>query len=123
MQPLEIGAHSYIRSGVVGAVSHIGRYVSIGQDVSLGLLKREHPIRWISTSNDYYKGYVPDFSYVKIGNDVWIGSRVIVFDGVVIGHGAIIAAGAIVTKHVGYFDIVAGNPAKKIGGKIFHRVS
>ena len=39
----------------------------------------------------------------------------IVFDGVVIGHGAIIAAGAIVTKHVGYFDIVAGNPAKKIG--------
>jgi serine acetyltransferase len=32
-----------------------------------------------------------------------------------IGEGAVIGAGAVVTKNVGPYAIVAGNPARKIG--------
>jgi len=32
-----------------------------------------------------------------------------------IGRGAIVAAGAVVTRDVGAYEIVAGNPAQKVG--------
>ena len=51
---------------------------------------------------------------VVIGNDVWIGANVIILPGVNIGDGAVIAAGAVVTKNVGPYEIVGGNPAKLI---------
>lgn len=51
---------------------------------------------------------------VIIGNDVWIGANVIILPGVTIGDGAVLAAGAVVTKDVGPYQIVGGNPAKLI---------
>lgn len=51
---------------------------------------------------------------VTIGNDIWIGSRVTILPGVTIGDGSIIGSSAVVTKDVASYDIVAGNPAKKI---------
>jgi maltose O-acetyltransferase len=51
---------------------------------------------------------------VVIGNQVWIGYRAIILPGVTIGDGAVVGAGAVVTKNVEPFDIVAGNPARKI---------
>lgn len=52
---------------------------------------------------------------VVVGTDVWIGFGSIVLSGVNISRGAIIAAGSVVTKDVGSYEIVAGNPAKCIG--------
>ena len=52
---------------------------------------------------------------VVIGDRVWIGYRAIVLPGVTIGEGAVVGAGAVVTKNVGPYAIVAGNPARKIG--------
>jgi acetyltransferase-like isoleucine patch superfamily enzyme len=46
--------------------------------------------------------------------DVWIGANSVILDGVTIGQGAIIGANSVVTKDVSSYDIVAGNPAKKI---------
>jgi virginiamycin A acetyltransferase len=49
-----------------------------------------------------------------IGNDVWIGRQAVIMPGVSIGDGAIIGAHSIVTKNVGPYEIVAGNPARVI---------
>ncbi len=48
------------------------------------------------------------------GDDVWIGANSVIVDGVTIGKGAIIAANSVVTKDVSSYDMVAGNPAKKM---------
>jgi acetyltransferase-like isoleucine patch superfamily enzyme len=51
---------------------------------------------------------------VIIDNDVWIGQNVTILDRVWIGDGARIAAGSVVTKNVGPYDVVGGNPATLI---------
>ena len=45
---------------------------------------------------------------------MWIGRGAYIKEGVTIGDGAIIGMGSVVTKDVGPYEIVAGNPAKKI---------
>ena len=55
---------------------------------------------------------------VRIGNDVWIGTRAIIMPGVEIKDHAIVGAGTVVTKNVGEWEIVAGNPAKHIGSRL-----
>jgi acetyltransferase-like isoleucine patch superfamily enzyme len=52
-----------------------------------------------------------------IGNNVWIGVRAIILPGVVLNEGSIVGAGSIVTRSTEKFDIVAGNPAKKINSR------
>jgi len=52
---------------------------------------------------------------LKIDSYVWIGANAIILPSVThIGKGAIIGAGSVVTKNIQPYDIVAGNPAKKI---------
>jgi acetyltransferase-like isoleucine patch superfamily enzyme len=55
---------------------------------------------------------------VIIGDRAWIGYRAILLPGVVIGEGAVVGAGAVVTKDVEPYTIVAGNPAREIGGRV-----
>lgn len=55
---------------------------------------------------------------VTIGNDVWIGAGAIILPGVKIANHAIVAAGSIVTSSVNEWDIVAGNPAKKVSNRL-----
>ncbi|MBN2669257.1 MAG: acyltransferase [Bacteroidales bacterium] len=50
----------------------------------------------------------------KIGDNVFIGTHAIIMPGITIGNNCIIGAGSVVTKDVGDFSIVAGNPAKLI---------
>jgi acetyltransferase-like isoleucine patch superfamily enzyme len=52
---------------------------------------------------------------VKIGKYVFVGAGAKILSGVNVGNGALIAAGSIVTRDVGKFEIVSGNPAKVIG--------
>lgn len=59
-----------------------------------------------------------DFAFVTrpvvIEDYVWIGTGAIILPGVVLGHGAVVAAGSVVTKSVGPYEIVGGNPARFI---------
>ncbi len=57
---------------------------------------------------------------VIIGSDVWIGAGAIILPGVQIANHAIIAAGSVVTNNVDEWDIVAGNPAKKVSSRLNH---
>ena len=56
--------------------------------------------------------------HTEIGRDVWIGTKATIMPGVKINDHAIVAACSVVTKDVESWDIVAGNPAKKIGSRL-----
>lgn len=51
---------------------------------------------------------------VTIRDDAWIFPNVLIMPGVTIGCGAVVYPGSVVTKDVGDFDIVGGNPARTI---------
>lgn len=54
---------------------------------------------------------------IEIDDFAWICTNAIILPGVKIGKGAVVGAGAVVSKDVGEFEIVVGNPAKSIGKK------
>lgn len=60
---------------------------------------------------------------IEIKNDVWVGDSVLLLPGISIGNGAVIAAGSVVTKDVGAYTVVAGNPAKKISNRASQEVA
>ena len=112
--------------------THIGKYTSIGQNVSTAVGK--HPVSEnISTSPTFFSmdprnrlqyasrqvydetGVLQDGMYsIVIGNDVWIGNNVTMLSGITIVDGAIIGAGSVVTKDVEPYAVYVGNPARKI---------
>ncbi len=111
---LLFGAHSYIRSGTLHNVSRIGRFCSFGQNVTIGQLKKTHPIDFASTSRELCLEYEYSAPPAEVGHDVWIGDGAVIMEGVKIGHGAVIGKNALVTKDVLPYQIVGGNPAKPI---------
>lgn len=120
-----IGAHSYGHPQIYEpdyAGLTIGRFVSIGPNVTLILGNHNH-----STISTYpfatLREYWPSAPEVDdhfsrgdiiIGNDVWVGANATIMSGVHIGDGAVIAAGALITKDVAPYDIVGGQPARVI---------
>jgi putative colanic acid biosynthesis acetyltransferase WcaF len=52
---------------------------------------------------------------ITIGKNSFIGARVMILPGVSIGDQAIVGAMSVVSKDVPNHQIVAGNPAQKIG--------
>ncbi len=54
---------------------------------------------------------------IRIGKNSFIGVRAMILPGVSIGDRAIVGAMSVVSKDVPDHQIVAGNPAKKIGGR------
>lgn len=112
---LNVGAYSYVRSySKLLGIAEIGRYCSIGRNVTLGLNPRNHPLDWVSTSTQFSRHYNNELSPTIVGHDVWVGNNAVVMAGLTIGHGAIIGCDAVVTKDVLPYEIVAGNPAKSI---------
>ena len=53
-------------------------------------------------------------------SEAWIGFRSTILSGVSIKRGAVVAAGSVVTDDVEAYDIVSGNPAKRIGRRFTH---
>ena len=123
LNAFEGGAFSYIGPSARLHWVKLGRYCSIGNDVSI---LSEHPTDWLTTSPVAYQSIFqtefkvkPPFQFDNlkttiIGNDVWIGAGVQIKTGVRIGDGAIIGAGAVVSHDVDPYTICGGVPAKKI---------
>lgn len=120
----EVGSYTYFAGFNSVMNAKIGKFCSIGSNVSIG--PGRHPIEYVSTSPVFYsaykqcgftfadKSYYNEMGTVKIGNDVWIGANAVIFDDITVGDGAVIAAGAIVTKDVEPYSVVGGVPAKFI---------
>ena len=112
------GSHIYVSAGTLidysGGVT-LGDYVWISEDVMIFthdhyFMRRDIPKPVCQT----IKG-----SALVIEDDAWIGVRAIILPNVNrIGRGAIVGAGAVVTKDVGDFEIVGGNPAVVIGQRV-----
>lgn len=119
----EIGRYSYLGTGCTVVNTQIGAFCSIAGGCLCG--GAAHPTDWLSSSPVFHEGrnlLGKNFSSHKfnpykktvIGNDVWIGARAILKAGITVGNGAIIGMGSVVTKDVGYYEVWAGNPARKI---------
>ena len=102
----------------------IGRYVSLGPEVHV--FRRNHPKSRLSLHPAFYNkllAFLPEDTVppveenpLIIESDAWIGARSTILPSCKrIGIGAIVGAGAVVTRDVGDFEVVAGNPARKIG--------
>ncbi|EWH08497.1 acetyltransferase [Catenovulum agarivorans DS-2] len=109
---LSVGRNTSINRG---AVINAGGGVEIGNDVLIG------PNVTIYSQNHLFKdksltinsqGY--EYGPVTIEDDVWIASNVTILPGVKIAKGAVVGAGSVVTKSVPAYQVVVGNPAKKI---------
>ena len=121
-----VGFGSYVNNNADLTDTDIGRYTSIGTNVSTVIGK--HPIskqvamhpaftdpqKIFGFSYTDKKIFDPAQERTKIGNDVWIGNNVLIMGGVKIADGAVIGAGSIVTKDVKPYSINAGVPAKPI---------
>lgn len=132
-RPIIIGDNSYIAADCVihGPVT-IGQNVSINHHVSLDGGKKGITIGDYSRIAAYTHAYAfnhgmdPDrlvceqavhSQGITIGCDVWIGANTGIVDGVQIGDHAVVGMGSLVTKSVGSYCKVAGNPAKVIGAR------
>lgn len=118
-----IGKYSYTGEFTKIFDTSIGKFVSIGWNVSIGA--HEHIYTRISTHSFIYQDFNKRFNLLdkaiddsgeenrqtEIGNDVWIGCHAIIKRGVCIGYGAIIGSGSVVTKDVPPYAIVVGTPA------------
>lgn len=108
------------RSGM-GVRARVANAV-IGEDVMMG-----PNVVFIARNHEFARMDIPmieqgfrESEPTRVADDVWIGTAAILLPGVQIGRGAIIGAGAVVTRDVEAYAIVAGNPARRIGGRREH---
>jgi len=109
-----VGEYTYIGKRCVVTKAIIGRYCSIGNNVSIGI--GEHDYTKISTSAQFYDDPYLELTAkeVIVEDDVWIGTDVVILRGVRIGRGAVIGANSVVTKDIPRYAIAVGVPAKSI---------
>jgi len=105
----------------IGVNSYIDGPVKIGNQVMMGpqvtIYRRNHTMAKLDIPmiEQGFDSFVP----LDIEADVWIGGHVIILPSVKkIGKGSVLAAGAVVVKDVLPFEIIGGNPGRKINSRI-----
>lgn len=107
MSNLTIGSHCAIGRVMI----QLHDRVEIGNNVVIN-----DGARIITGSHDVHSpGWELVAKPIKIGDFVWVATGATILPGVELGRGAVVAAGAVVTRSVSPFEIVGGNPARKIG--------
>lgn len=105
---LELGAWCAIGDGAF--IYNLGRVV-VGAHATISY--RAHIC---AGTHDFSRADLPLLKPpVHIGERAWIGTEAFIGPGVSIEPGAIVGARAVVIKDVAALDIVAGNPARRIG--------
>jgi len=126
LREVTVGDFSYFERHAEAIYTHVGRFCSIAANTRINAL--EHPIERLTQHkisyrpNEYFRFLGVDEAFRKrrqgkqvvLGHDVWIGHGAVIMPGISIGNGAVVGANAVVTKDVAPFEIVAGNPAKKL---------
>ena len=124
-----------IKGTAIGKNCNIGQNVKIGPDVKIGYgCKIQNDVsiyKGVTLSDNVFVGpsvvftnvinpraFINRMHEVKktyVGFGASIGANATIICGVILGEYCVVGAGAVVTKDVPPFDIVVGNPAKKIG--------
>lgn len=68
-----------------------------------------------TASHDFRNNFQLIAAPIEINADSWVAAGAFVGPGVSIGEGAVVAARAVVTRSIGSWIVVAGNPANQIG--------
>lgn len=108
---LEIGDGTFVNAGVSICAA---RSVSIGARCQIG------PRAMVIDSDFHVPGDPlrrPEPRPVVLEDLVWVGAGAMVLKGVRVGRAATIAAGSVVTKDVAPGSVVAGVPARQVGGR------
>lgn len=114
----------YVRQWNEGASLTIGSFCSIALNLTV-FLGGNHRVDWITTfpfghlyadelGGEGIPGHNVSKGDVIIGHDVWIGHGVTIMSGIKIGDGAVIGANSMVVKDVAPYEIVGGNPARRL---------
>lgn len=116
---LHTGLDIFYTSGIrIGKNSVVSKYVAldgrggltIGDNVSISAYTKI-----LTASHDPDSS---DFKYITkpvvIEDYVWIGTGALIMPGVTLKKGCVVAAGSVVTKDVGAYHIVGGNPTRFI---------
>lgn len=85
----------------VGAFVQINRSVSVGHDCVIGDFATIGPGAILT-------------GFVDVGVSAFIGAGAVIRPRTTIGAGATVGAGAVVTRDVGEFEVVVGNPARAL---------
>jgi len=126
LRDVTVGDFSYFERHAEAIYTRVGKFCSIAANTRINAL--EHPMERITQHkvsyrpNEYFRFLGVDEAFRKrrqdrsvvIGHDVWIGHGAVVMPGISIGNGAVVGANAVVTRDVAAFDIVAGNPGRKL---------
>lgn len=94
---------------------HIGNYVRLHSNVHIGQKSRIEDFVWIFPYAVLTNDPTPPSELLKgvhIASFAVIAAGAVILPGISIGRDALIGAGAVVTKNVGQYEAVAGNPAK-----------
>jgi sugar O-acyltransferase (sialic acid O-acetyltransferase NeuD family) len=104
----EVGHGAYVNAGVVVAAhTVIGCHVNLNRSVSIG---HDNDL-WFAAS--FGPGAVTTGGVV-VGPAAFVGAGATILPGVRVGRRATVGAGAVVTKDVGDFEVVIGNPARAV---------
>ena len=105
---LSIGEWSAIGEGAL--IYNLGR-VEIGRKVTIS-----HGAHLCAGTHDHCS---PEFPLlrppIRIEDQVWVCADAFIGPGVVGGEGAVVGARAVVTKSVSPWEVMAGNPARRVG--------
>ena len=128
-----MGSFSFSNSDMYAAPIEIGRYSLVS--INLKIPGYRHPVEYLSQSHFTHGNSlnypsqaflddrgIEDWTYYPslqkplpiVEHDVWIGQDVVLNRGVRVSTGAVIAANSVVTRSVGPYEIVGGNPARLI---------
>jgi putative colanic acid biosynthesis acetyltransferase WcaF len=107
----------------------VGDFTAIGEDCLIYNLGKvtignratiSHRAHLCAGTHDYTDRSLPLIrSCITVGDDAWICADAFVGPDVRVGEGAIVGARAAVFKTVPDLEIFGGNPAKKIGTRVF----
>lgn len=99
----------------VNAFAHIAGLVRIGSAVRIAPGAGLYGFNHGSTRVDIpIKDQPTVIRGIEIGDDVWIGANAVITDGVKIGPHSIVAAGSVVTKSFPAYQVIGGNPARRL---------
>jgi acetyltransferase-like isoleucine patch superfamily enzyme len=71
-------------------------------------------VQLLTNNHDPYDRQILTCKPIVIRKGAWIGAGATILPGVTVGRYAIVGAASVVTRDVGDYEVVVGNPARQV---------